>query len=108
MDKVNSWASQLEQLRQIILQAELIETVKWGGPVFTHKGKNILAIAGFKNFFTLWFFKGAQLKDTNNVLLNAQEGKTKLMRQWRFTAEEQIDKDLILQYIQEAIEIEKS
>jgi uncharacterized protein YdeI (YjbR/CyaY-like superfamily) len=107
-DKTNSWGSELELLREIIAETPLIATTKWGGEVYTSNGKNIIGIAGFKNFFTIWFFKGAQLKDEKKVLINAQEGKTKLMRQWRFTAKEQIDKDLILQYIQEAIAIENS
>ncbi len=108
MDKVNSWASELRQLKDIILETDLIETTKWGSPVFTLNGKNIVGLAGFKSFFALWFFKGAQLKDEKKVLINAQEGKTKLMRQWRFTTQEQIDKDLILKYVLEAIEIENS
>ena len=48
------------------------------------------------------------MTDPQKVLINAQEGTTKLMRQWRFTSREQIDKELILQYINEAIEIETS
>ena len=108
MDKVNSWASELAQLREIILQTGLQETTKWGGPVFTYNGKNIVGIAGFKNFFTIWFFKGVDMKDPQEVLINAQEGTTKSLRQWRFTSREQIDKDLVLTYIKEAIEIENN
>ena len=108
MDKINSWSAELEQLRSIILESGVKETTKWGGPVFTINNKNIVGIAGFKNFFTIWFFKGVQMKDAQKVLINAQEGTTKSMRQWRFTAREQIDKDLILKYIKEAIEIETS
>lgn len=106
MDKINSWSAQLDQLRSIILESGLKETTKWGGPVFTMNDKNIIGIAGFKHFFTIWFFKGVQMKDPQKVLINAQEGTTKSMRQWRFTAREQIDKKLILKYIEEAIAIE--
>lgn len=108
MDKVNSWSVELEQLRSIIVESGLKETTKWGGPVFTLNDKNIIGIAGFKNFFTIWFFKGVHMKDPQKVLINAQEGTTKSMRQWRFTTREQIDKDLILKYIKEAIDIETS
>jgi hypothetical protein len=45
------------------------------------------------------------MKDPQKVLINAQKGTTKSMRQWRFTAREQIDKELILRYIKEAIAI---
>jgi hypothetical protein len=45
------------------------------------------------------------MKDPQKVLINAQKGTAKSMRQWRFTAREQIDKELILRYIKEAIAI---
>lgn len=55
----------------------------------------------------MWFFNGVFLKDTYNALVNAQEGKTKLQRQWRFTSTAEIDEAKILEYLSEAIEIEK-
>lgn len=108
MDKVNSWSVELEELRCIITESGLKETTKWGMPVFTFNDKNIIGIAGFKNFFTIWFFKGVQMTDPQKVLINAQEGTTKSMRQWRFTSKEQIDKELLISYIKEAIAIETS
>ncbi|MGC9352756.1 MAG: YdeI/OmpD-associated family protein [Mariniphaga sp.] len=41
------------------------------------------------------------------VLVNAQKGVTKSLRQWRFTSLEEIDEKKILEYIHEAIEIEQ-
>jgi uncharacterized protein YdeI (YjbR/CyaY-like superfamily) len=108
MDKINSWTKELEILKDIIVQTGLEETTKWGSPVFTFGKKNVVSIHGFKNFFAIWFFKGSQLNDFESKLINAQEGTTKLMRQWRFTSKDQIDKDLIIKYIKEAIEIEVS
>ena len=55
----------------------------------------------------MWFFQGALLKDPHKVLQNAQEGKTKAMRQWRFSIDSSIDTELLHLYIQEAIENEK-
>jgi len=43
------------------------------------------------------------LKDENKLLVNAQE-KTKALRQMRFTNINEIDKDLVLAYVKEAIE----
>ena len=37
----------------------------------------------FKEYFGIWFFQGGTLVDELKVLTNAQEGKTKAMRQWR-------------------------
>jgi|SRR5690606_25420098 len=102
-----SWKQELSLLKSIIQKTELKETVKWGIPVFTYNGQNIVGIAGFKSFFALWFYNGIFLKDPNKVLINAQEGVTKALRQWRFPSGEDIDEKLILDYIEEAIENEK-
>jgi len=106
MDKTNNWATELDWLRAIMLKAPLMETKKWGGPVFTYKGKNIISYAGFKNHFALWFFNGSHLSDTANVLTATQGEKTKNLRQWRFTDRSQINEQLILSYIMEAIHLE--
>jgi uncharacterized protein YdeI (YjbR/CyaY-like superfamily) len=107
-DKINSWEVELQLLQAIIAKTELVETTKWGGIVYTLKGKNILGIGGFKNYFTIWFFNGVFLKDENNVLVNAQEGVTKALRQWRLTSKEAIVESEILKYIEEAIANEKA
>lgn len=106
-NKVNQWSEELGKLREIIHKTELIETKKWGGEVYTIDNKNVLGLAGFKNFFTIWFFQGVFLKDESNILVNANEGVTKGLRQWRFTSLEEINEKLILQYVYEAIENEK-
>ncbi len=41
-------------------------------------------------------------------LVNAQEGKTQALRQWKFTAKDTIDSELVLSYILEAIENSKA
>ncbi|WDO12667.1 DUF1801 domain-containing protein [Flavobacterium sp. WW92] len=107
-DKTNQWEEELEYLKSIIIKTELVEMVKWGAPVYTLNNKNVLAIGGFKNFFTIWFYNGVFLKDPKKVLVNANEGVTKALRQWRFQSKEEIDEKLVLSYIQEAIENEKA
>lgn len=107
-NKENSWAEEIELLNSIVAKTELIETTKWGGTVFTVNGKNVLGIGGFKNYFTIWFFNGVFLKDENQVLVNAQEGVTKSLRQWRFTSKDEVNETFILSYIKEAIENENA
>ena len=107
-NKVNQWGEELALLRTIIQNTELIETNKWGGEVYTINNKNVIGIAGFKNYFTLWFFNGVFLKDDAKVLVNANEGTTKGLRQWRFTSATELNEKLILLYIQEAIANEKA
>jgi uncharacterized protein YdeI (YjbR/CyaY-like superfamily) len=72
--------------------------------------KNVLGVGGFKNYVALWFWNGVFLKDEAKVLVNATEGVTKGMRQWRFTSKDEIAKNekLILQYMHEAIANEKA
>lgn len=107
-DKTNQWENELRLLREIILKTELVETNKWGGEVYTVNNKNVLGIGGFKNFFTIWFWNGVFLKDEAKVLVNANEGVTKGLRQWRFTSADEINEKLILHYINEAIVNEKA
>lgn len=106
-DKVNSWEEEIHFLKSIIDKTELVETVKWGGPVYVFNKKNVIGIGGFKDYFAIWFFNGVFLKDENKRLLNAQEDKTKSLRQWRFTSKEEVNEKEVLDYILEAIENEK-
>ena len=101
------WEEELETLKSIINKTELVETTKWGGIVYTINNKNVIGIGGFKNFFTIWFFNGVFLKDELNLLVNANDGVTKRLRQWRFTSKNEINEKLILTYIKEAIANEK-
>lgn len=106
MQNTDKWKVELEKLATIIAKAPLTKSIKWGAEVFTHNGKNVVSYGGFKNYFTVWFYNGVFLKDEYKVLMNAQEGKTKSLRQWRFTTIDEIDENKILEYIHEAIAIE--
>lgn len=101
------WQGGLKQLRSLLVATELEETIKWGIPVYTINNKNVVGLSAFKEYFGLWFYQGAFLKDPAQVLLNAQEGKTKGMRQWRFSSEEDIDPALVTAYLEEAIQNQK-
>lgn len=48
------------------------------------------------------------MKDEQKLLINAQEGKTKALRQMRFTSINDIDKNAVLHYVKEAIENQKA
>ncbi len=82
----------------------LKEEVKWGGPVYTYQGKNLVGLAGFKSYFGIWFYQGVFLKDKYKLLINAQDGATKALRQMRFTNVDQADLNIIRAYILEAID----
>ncbi len=109
-NKTNQWAEELDVLKAIIAKTELEEMTKWGGPVYTINKKNVVGIGGFKSYVGIWFFNGVFLKDEKKVLVNANEGVTKALRQWRFESKEAILKNekAILQYMKEAIANEKA
>jgi uncharacterized protein YdeI (YjbR/CyaY-like superfamily) len=106
--EMDPWVEELMLLREIIMSTGLKEEIKWGGPIYTLDGKNVLAIGGFKNFFTIWFHNGAFLSDPAKVLVNASEGRTRGLRQWRFTSMKDIKPALVKKYVKEAIENEKA
>lgn len=113
MDKPNKtwqqndlWEKEIDFLKSIINKTPLVETTKWGGIVYTFNNKNVLGIGGFKSYFGIWFFNGVFLKDELNVLVSGGE-TTKALRQWRFNSVEEVNEKKILQYINEAIELEK-
>jgi len=104
MEKYPENKEVLVKLREIIKKTELKETIKWGIPTYTIDNKNCIGMGTFKSYVGLWFFQGVFLKDKAKVLLNAQEGKTRGMRQMRFQSVTDIDEVLLLAYISETIE----
>jgi len=109
IQKQPRWQSALKRLREIVLSLPFEETVKWGGPVYTLDGKNLIGLGAFKSYVGIWFFQGALLADKHRKLINAQENKTRAMRQWRFNSEEEIQASAatIKAYLREAIELHR-
>ena len=104
ISKKEEWQKELLLLRSVFNDLPVEETIKWGAPTYTFNGKNIVSLAAFKSYCGLWFFQGALLKDKRKVFINAQENKTKAMLQWRFYSSEEIDINLIKEYVLESIE----
>ena len=98
------WEKELIVLRKILLELPLQEEIKWGIPAYIYKNKNILGMSAFKNYCGLLFHHGVFLKDEHQLLINAQKDKTKGLRQMRFNSIEEMDLDIIKQYVIEAIE----
>lgn len=106
--KVHPWREELETLRQIVLETGLKEELKWGAPIYTHQGKNILSVGALKASANIGFFKGALLSDEQKIL--SQQGNLQSDRIIKFTSTEEIEKvkKTLKSYILEAVEIEKS
>lgn len=107
IESQTEWREELITLRNIVNSTELVETVKWGMPVYTVGGKNVVGLGSFKAYFGVWFYQGVFLKDKHKKLINAQEGKTKAMRQWRMKSQEEIDEKVLTSYLEEAIQNQK-
>lgn len=106
--KVNNWREELELLRQIVLETGLKEEIKWSAPVYTHNGKNIVAVGALKESANISFFKGVLLTDNNKLL--QQQGSLQSDRIIKFTTTHDIEKvkAVLKAYILEAIAIEVS
>ena len=103
ISNAKQWKEELMQLREILRETELTEGIKWGAPIYTYKGKNVVGMAGFKSYVGLWFHQGVLLKDPKKKLINAQEGVTKALRQWRMASGKEIDARAIKAYVKEAM-----
>ncbi len=103
----DEWWEELNKLRSILQSTPLVESIKWGFPVYTLNNKNVLGLGAFKSYVGIWFFQGGLLKDPHQLLVNAQEGKTKAMRQLRFSSLEEMNEKIIRDYVAEAIENQK-
>ena len=108
-DKAKTWKEEIEQLREIVLDTQLTEVLKWGCPCYVFQKSNIVLIHVFKEYCALLFFKGALLKDPKKVLIQQTEN-VQSARQMRFTNLKEVVKmkATIKAYIYEAIEVEEA
>lgn len=98
------WAAGLLALRRICVDEQLVETVKWGHPCYTHHGRNVAIIGALRQDFRLSFFNAALLRDPEGVL-ERQGPNTRHPDMLRFTANAQVAamERTIRAYLQEAM-----
>lgn len=108
-EKDQKWQLEMETLREIVLECDLEEEIKWMHPCYTYQNNNIVLIHSFKDYCALLFFKGVLMKDPAQLLIQQTEN-VQDRRQLRFIHLEEIiqNRTLIKAYILEAIEIEKA
>jgi uncharacterized protein YdeI (YjbR/CyaY-like superfamily) len=107
--KNKTWQQEIELLREIVLDCNLVEELKWGCPCYTYEKSNIVLIHVFKEYCALLFFKGALLKDPKKVLVQQTEN-VQVPRQMRFTSVAEIKKlkRTIQAYLYEGVEVKES
>lgn len=108
-DEAKKWQNEQEELREIALECQLTEELKWGTPCYTLQNNNIVLIHSFKDYCAFLFFKGALLSDTDGILIQ-QSKNVQAARQIRFTNLQEIkdQKSVLKTYIYQAIEVEKA
>ena len=108
-NKEKKWQDEIGKLRTIVLDCGLTEELKWGCPCYTSEKDNIVLIHVFKEYCAILFFKGALLKDENNILVQ-QTKNVQAARQVRFTNVKEIAElaSILKAYIREAIQVEKA
>ena len=106
--KVHRWQEELGLLREIMLESDLLEEIKWSVPCYTFEGKNIAIVAAFKEYCSLSFFKGAGLIDPDGILEKAGENSPP-SRLVRFTSIGQIKKQRasLVALLHAAIDLER-
>ena len=107
--KAEKWQEELKKLRNIILDCQLKEGLKWNVPVYSFNKKNIVGINELKEYCSIAFFKGVLLKDELSILHKPGEF-TQSGRWIRFkSVQEIVELEYVIKaYIQEAIEVEKA
>lgn len=108
-DCADKWKEEMQLLRKILHTTTLEEKYKWRQPCYTFNNKNICIIGSYKSYCVLSFFKGSLLKDEHNIL-EKPGPNTRSGRIVKFTDTNKIAKlePILLQYISDAIQLEKA
>src|ERR1700747_3172300 len=103
------WQKETDKLRQIALDCDLTEELKWGKPCFTFLKKNVAIVIPLKESCAFSFFKGALLKDSKGILERIGE-HTQAGRWIKFTSVREITalQATLTNYLYEAIAFEES
>ncbi len=109
IQKTKRWKEEYTALRELLLQSELKEELKWYNPCYTLNNVNLIMIGGFKEFISLSFFNGAILKDSYGVLEKPGEN-SQAIRLFKFHNVQQIkdSEAIIKEYIQASIDAVKA
>src|SRR5262244_3806467 len=103
------WQKETDKLREVVLNCDLTEELKWGKPCFTYQKKNVAIIIPLKDACAFSFFKGALLKDPKHILKKIGE-HTQAGRWIKFTSFKEISalRPTLKRYLDEAIRVESS
>ncbi len=103
------WRREANALREVLLDCDLEEGLKWRAPCYTSGGKNICIIQRMKPFLALMFFKGSLLRDHEGIL-ERQGPNSRAGYRLRFTSiKDVVEAEASIRYfVREAIKAEKA
>lgn len=109
LERAEGWPDEIAALRPVLLGCGLTEQLKWSKPCYSHDGKNIVIVQEMKDFLALMFFKGALLRDPDEVL-REQGPNSRSARRMEFTSTDDIraSAGTIEAYVAEAIAVEEA
>ena len=98
----------MAEFRRILLDCLLEESVKWGFPTYSLKGKHVANIGAMKEFCCIGFFKGSLIADELNILVSPGEN-SQAIRYFPATSAEEVreQEEIIKSYIFQAIALEE-
>jgi uncharacterized protein YdeI (YjbR/CyaY-like superfamily) len=109
MDRATRWQDEMRALREILLECDVGEELKWGKPCYTAHGGNIVVMQPFKDRLALMFFKGALLDDPEGVLREQGEATRSALRMEFESPEDVTAREAVIRaYVAAAIEVEAS
>ncbi|MBL0128611.1 MAG: YdeI/OmpD-associated family protein [Flavobacteriales bacterium] len=99
----------LVRVRQLIHSVDetIEEHWRWNSPHFDHDGI-MIGLHGFKTFVSVWFHKGALLKDTHKVFDKPEKDEDKGIRKIKLEEGDAINEKAILDLVKQAVKVNQS
>jgi hypothetical protein len=99
----------LVRLRQLIHSAneEVEESWRWNGPHFDHDGI-MIGMHAFKTCVSVWFHKGALLKDPHGLFKLSEKDEERGMRKYKVFEGETIQEKAFTDLVKQAVRLNES
>lgn len=99
----------LVRLRQLIhsVDEDVTEMWRWNSPHFDHNGI-MIGLHGFKSFVSVWFHKGALLKDTHKLFDQPEKDEEKGIRKIKLHEGDSLNEKAFVDLVKQAVKVNQS
>ncbi|HPF90285.1 MAG: YdeI/OmpD-associated family protein [Flavobacteriales bacterium] len=99
----------LVRLRQLIhaTDQEIDETWRWNAPSFDHDGI-MLSLHAFKTCVSVWFHKGALLKDSHGLFKLTEKDEERGIRKFKLSEGEVINEKAFVDLVKQAVKLNQA